>query len=148
MIEWFDDLKLGMRFKSGKTTVSREDILRFAAEFDPQPFHLDEEAAKQTIFKGLAASGWHTAAIAMISRFKCGHSGRIRFSERVSMTSDGRNRYGPATRFTSKARWSNWSPRKPSRKASCASNGPPITSTARRSTPLTRSESYRAGLPN
>jgi acyl dehydratase len=65
MIEWFDDLKLGMRFKGGKTTVSREDILRFAAEFDPQPFHLDEEAAKQTIFKGLAASGWHTAAIAM-----------------------------------------------------------------------------------
>jgi acyl dehydratase len=65
MIEWFDDLKLGMRFKSGKTTVSREDILRFAAEFDPQPFHLDEEAAKQTVFKGLAASGWHTAAIAM-----------------------------------------------------------------------------------
>ena len=65
MIEWFDDLKVGMRFKSGKTTVSREDILRFAAEFDPQPFHLDEEAAKQTVFKGLAASGWHTAAIAM-----------------------------------------------------------------------------------
>ena len=65
MIEWFDDLKLGMRFKSGTTTVSREDILRFAAEFDPQPFHLDEEAAKQTVFKGLAASGWHTAAIAM-----------------------------------------------------------------------------------
>ena len=65
MIEWFDDLKLGMRFKSGQTTVSREDILRFAAEFDPQPFHLDEEAAKQTVFKGLAASGWHTAAVAM-----------------------------------------------------------------------------------
>jgi len=65
MIEWFDDLKLGMRFKSGETTVSRKDILRFAAEFDPQPFHLDEEAAKGTVFKGLAASGWHTAAIAM-----------------------------------------------------------------------------------
>jgi acyl dehydratase len=64
-IEWFDDLKLGMRFKSAEATVSREDILRFAAEFDPQPFHLDEEAAKQTVFKGLAASGWHTAAIAM-----------------------------------------------------------------------------------
>ena len=65
MIEWFDDLKLGMRFKSGEATVSREDIVRFAAEFDPQPFHLDEEAAKETVFKGLAASGWHTAAIAM-----------------------------------------------------------------------------------
>ena len=65
MIEWFDDLKLGMRFKSGEVTVSREDIKRFASEFDPQPFHLDEEAAENTVFKGLAASGWHTAAIAM-----------------------------------------------------------------------------------
>ena len=64
-IEWFDDLKLGMRFKSGEVTVSKEDILRFAGEFDPQPFHTDEEAAKATVFKGLAASGWHTAAIAM-----------------------------------------------------------------------------------
>ncbi len=65
MIEWFDDLKLGMRFKSGEVTVSKEDILRFAREFDPQPFHTDEEAAKDTILGGLAASGWHTAAIAM-----------------------------------------------------------------------------------
>ena len=65
MIEWFDDLKVGMRFKTGEATVSKEDIKRFAAEFDPQPFHLDEEAAKKTILKGLAASGWHTAAIAM-----------------------------------------------------------------------------------
>ena len=65
MIEWFDDLKLGMRFKSGEVTVTREDIKRFASEFDPQPFHLDEEAAENTVFKGLAASGWHTAAIAM-----------------------------------------------------------------------------------
>jgi acyl dehydratase len=65
MIEWFDDLKLGMRFTSGETTVSREDIVRFASEFDPQPFHLDEEAAEDSPFKGLAASGWHTAAISM-----------------------------------------------------------------------------------
>src|SRR5215471_12557228 len=65
MIEWFDDLKVGMRFKSGETTVSKEDIKRFAREFDPQPFHTDETAAEHTAFKGLAASGWHTAAIAM-----------------------------------------------------------------------------------
>jgi acyl dehydratase len=65
MIEWFDDLKLGMRFKSGKVTISKEDIIRFASEFDPQPFHTDEVAAENTAFKGLAASGWHTAAIAM-----------------------------------------------------------------------------------
>jgi acyl dehydratase len=65
MVEWFDDLKIGMRFKSGEITVTKDDILRFAAEFDPQPFHLDEVAAKDTILGGLAASGWHTAAIAM-----------------------------------------------------------------------------------
>ena len=65
MIEWFDDLTLGMRFKSGEVSFTKEDIKRFAAEFDPQPFHLDEVAAENTIFKGLAASGWHTAAIAM-----------------------------------------------------------------------------------
>ena len=65
MIEWFDDLALGMRFKSGGVTVTKEDIKRFAAEFDPQPFHLDEAAAEKTVFKGFAASGWRTAAISM-----------------------------------------------------------------------------------
>src|SRR4030088_1295474 len=65
MIEWFDDLKVGMKFKSDEITVSKEDILRFASEFDPQPFHLDEEAAKNTVFKGLAASGWHPAGVAV-----------------------------------------------------------------------------------
>src|SRR5215471_17872027 len=65
MIEWFDDLAVGMHFRSSEKVVMREDIKRFATEFDPQPFHLDEAAAEQTVFKGLAASGWHTAAIAM-----------------------------------------------------------------------------------
>jgi acyl dehydratase len=65
MIEWFDDLVLGMRFKSPDKQVTREDIKRFASEFDPQPYHLDETAAERTPLKGLAASGWHTAAIAM-----------------------------------------------------------------------------------
>jgi len=71
VIEWFDDLKVGMKFKSDEITVSKEGILRFASEFDPQPFHLDEEAAKNTVFKGLAASGWHTAAIAMRLATSC-----------------------------------------------------------------------------
>lgn len=65
MIEWFDDLVLGMRFRSPEKLVTREDIKRFASEFDPQPYHLDEAAAERSVFKGLAASGWHTAAIAM-----------------------------------------------------------------------------------
>ena len=65
MVEWFDDLKVGMRFKSEAVMVSKDDIIRFAREYDPQPFHLDDEAAKKTILGGLAASGWHTAAIAM-----------------------------------------------------------------------------------
>jgi acyl dehydratase len=65
MVEWFGDLKVGMRFTSETTTVSKDDILRFAAEFDPQPFHVDEVVAENTILNGLAASGWHTAAIAM-----------------------------------------------------------------------------------
>ena len=65
MIEWFDDVALGMKFKSGTRKVTEEDIKRFAVEFDPQPMHLDDAAARETLFKGLAASGWHTAGIAM-----------------------------------------------------------------------------------
>src|SRR5262245_54911561 len=71
MVEWFDDLKVGMRFKSEPVTVSKDDIIRFAKEYDPQPFHLDEEAAKKTMLGGLAASGWHTAAIAMRLAAEC-----------------------------------------------------------------------------
>ena len=56
MVEWFEDLKVGMRFKSEGMAVSKDDIIRFAAEYDPQPFHLDEEAAKKSILGGLAAS--------------------------------------------------------------------------------------------
>jgi acyl dehydratase len=60
-----DDLSVGMAFGSGSITVSAEDIKTFAHAFDPQPFHLDEDAAGQTLFQGLAASGWHTAALSM-----------------------------------------------------------------------------------
>ena len=85
MIEWFDDLKVGMRFKSEAVTVSKDDIIRFAREYDPQPFHLDEEAAKKTILGGLAASGWHTAAIAMrLAAEHAGRSDRIRCSAPAS----------------------------------------------------------------
>jgi acyl dehydratase len=62
---FFEDLKKGDRFKSGTYKVSAEQLISFAREFDPQPFHLDEAVADQTMFKGLIASGWHTAAITM-----------------------------------------------------------------------------------
>lgn len=63
---YLDDLSLGQRFTSRTTlTVTEERIKSFAAEFDPQPFHLDHEAARPTLFGGLAASGWHTAAMTM-----------------------------------------------------------------------------------
>lgn len=55
----------GQKFASGQLKVDRGRIKSFAAEFDPQPFHLHEEAARQSVFKGLAASGWHTAAMTM-----------------------------------------------------------------------------------
>ena len=62
---FFDDFAVGQKFSSGTATVTAERIKSFAAEFDPQPFHLDEAAAQNSLFAGLAASGWHTAAIAM-----------------------------------------------------------------------------------
>jgi acyl dehydratase len=62
---WFEDLKPGQRFAAGPVEVTQEAIIRYAAEFDPQPYHLDPEAAKTSPLKGLAASGWHTASIAM-----------------------------------------------------------------------------------
>ncbi len=62
---YFEDLKVGDRFKSRIYKVTEEGIISFAREFDPQSFHLDPAKAKQTIFEGLIASGWHTAAITM-----------------------------------------------------------------------------------
>lgn len=62
---FLDDFTVGQRFVSGEHLVDEAQIKAFAVQFDPQPFHLDGEAAKQTLFRGLAASGWHTAAITM-----------------------------------------------------------------------------------
>jgi len=60
---YFDDLRVGQVSEHGPRTVSREEIVGFAREFDPQPFHLDEEAARRSPYGGLIASGWHTAAL-------------------------------------------------------------------------------------
>lgn len=61
----FEDLAVGQRFGSASHTLDAEQIKTFAAQFDPQPFHLDDDLARGTVFAGLAASGWHTAAITM-----------------------------------------------------------------------------------
>ena len=62
---YLEDFTVGQRFVSGSLTVDAAAIKAFAAQFDPQPFHLDEERAAHSFFKGLAASGWHTAALTM-----------------------------------------------------------------------------------
>jgi acyl dehydratase len=62
---YLDDLQVGQRFMSGTHTIDEAQIVAFAQQFDPQPFHLDDAAARGTLFGGLAASGWHTAAITM-----------------------------------------------------------------------------------
>ena len=62
---YFEDYTVGQKFGTGTVTVTAERIKAFGREFDPQPFHTDEEAARHTFFGGLAASGWHTAAMTM-----------------------------------------------------------------------------------
>ena len=62
---WFEDLRVGQRCAAGPLRVEREEALAFARRYDPQPCHTDEAAATESVFKGLAISGWHTAAYAM-----------------------------------------------------------------------------------
>jgi acyl dehydratase len=62
---YLEDIAPGMRFSNGPLTVTAEEVKRFAAQFDPQQFHLDEAAGKASFFGGLAASGWHTAGLTM-----------------------------------------------------------------------------------
>ena len=64
-VRYLEDFEAGQTFRSGRIRIDAERIKSFAAEFDPQPFHLDERAATDSMFRGLAASGWHTAAITM-----------------------------------------------------------------------------------
>lgn len=64
-LRYLDDLQAGERFTSVEHLIDEAQIKAFATQFDPQPFHIDSEAAKTSLFGGLAASGWHTAAITM-----------------------------------------------------------------------------------
>ena len=63
--KYLEDFAAGQSYRSGRLRVEEQRVKSFAAEFDPQPFHLDAEAARGSIFGGLAASGWHTAAMTM-----------------------------------------------------------------------------------
>lgn len=64
-MSWFEDIEIGTATELGSHTFTKEDIIAFAEIYDPQPFHLDEDAARQTHFGGLVASGWHTASVWM-----------------------------------------------------------------------------------
>ena len=63
--QYLEDFAAGQVYRSNRLQVDRGQILAFASQFDPQPYHLDEELARKSVFKGLAASGWHTAAVNM-----------------------------------------------------------------------------------
>ena len=62
---WWEDFKVGDRVEMGRHTFGEEEIIAFARQFDPQPFHVDPLAAKESFFGGLVASGWHTCAVGM-----------------------------------------------------------------------------------
>jgi acyl dehydratase len=62
---YLEDFTAGQKFRSGRQKVDKARIKSFAVEFDPQPFHLDEDAARESVFHGLAASGWHSGAVTM-----------------------------------------------------------------------------------
>lgn len=62
-MRYFEDFQQGEVIETGSYTVPREEIIAFAQQFDPQPFHIDDEAARRSIFGGIIASGWHTASI-------------------------------------------------------------------------------------
>jgi acyl dehydratase len=68
---YLEDLAIGQRFRAEPVAVSLADIKAFATSFDPQPFHLDEEAARASLFGELVASGWHTAALTMRLLTEC-----------------------------------------------------------------------------
>ena len=82
---YWEDFTPGLSMTFGPREVGREEIVQFARDFDPQPFHLDEEAGKASLFGGLAASGWHTADITMSLLVKSGM---------ISLKSETKNQQG------------------------------------------------------
>lgn len=100
MSNYFEDVPLGTTVELGQTTFTRDDILGFASKWDPQPFHLDEEAAKKSLFGGLCASGWHTAA--MWLRHNIDHRNRI--NSQITYRGGKLAKWGPSPGFE-KIRW-------------------------------------------
>jgi len=78
---YWEDFPVGSIREFGGITLSKADIVRFAREFDPQPFHVDEDAARHSHFGGLIASGWHTCSLAMwLVPVRPGDTLRVRFT--------------------------------------------------------------------
>lgn len=100
MSNYFEDLEVGTWVEVGQTTFKREDIVNFARQYDPQPFHLDEAAAEASLFKGLCASGWHTAAVWL--RHTIDH--RRRMSDMVAFRGERPAKWGPSPGFE-KLKW-------------------------------------------
>src|SRR5262245_65427181 len=99
--QYLEDYAAGQIYCSARMTIDKDQIIAFAGQFDPQPYHLDEEAAHKSVFGGLAASGWHTAAPTMRllvgSQFR---PGTVSW-EWVLMSCAGYVRLAPATVYVS-----------------------------------------------
>jgi acyl dehydratase len=99
-MEYFEDIVIGVRHELGSYTFTAERIKAFAGKYDPQPFHLDEEAGRQSFFGGLVASGWHTAAACM----RVGVDSRRRAAAAAQARGDDVPAGGPSPGFKS-LRW-------------------------------------------
>ena len=92
---WFEDVKLNQRVTLGSYTFTEENIIAFARAYDPQPFHIDKEAAESSPYRGLIASGWHTAAVWM----KLMNAHRVRSGAEAARTGAGAPNLGPSPGF-------------------------------------------------
>jgi acyl dehydratase len=94
-MKFFDDMRIGERYEVGRYTFTAENIKAFAVRFDPQPFHVDEEAAKHSHFGALCASGWHTASVWM--RLMIEH--HLREDEKILARGEPVAIFGPSPGF-------------------------------------------------
>ena len=100
MSRYFEDPEIGTSVGLGSHTFTRDEIIDFARKYDPQPFHLDEDAARQSLFGALCASGWHTSAVWL--RHLIDH--RNREADLMRFRGERPARYGPSPGFE-KLRW-------------------------------------------